>query len=92
MKDKEIKLDILSNKTHYEVLEEIKKCYAVVLPSFSEDSPNFILEAISFGKPFILTKDNGYYEKLEDIGLFIDPFNTDDIKNKILFLSEKSIL
>lgn len=73
---------------HDELLEKMKQCYAVVLPSLSEVSPNLILEAIRFNKPFILTQETGFYEKMKDIGIFIDPLSEDDIREKILFLAD----
>ena len=86
--NKDLKLDIKSDLPHEKLLSLVKKCYAVILPSYSEVSPNFILDAISFGKPFIMTKDGGYSGKLGGLGLFVDPFNPEDIKEKILFLAE----
>ncbi len=83
----EIKLEILSNLSHEELMKHIEACYAVILPSLSEVSPNFILDAIRADKPFIMTKETGFYDKLKEIGLFIDPFNEEDIKEKILFLA-----
>lgn len=70
-----------------EMLERVKSCYAVILPSISDDSPNLILDAISYGKPFILTKESGYYEKFKDMGLFVDPLSEHDITEKILMLA-----
>jgi glycosyltransferase involved in cell wall biosynthesis len=84
----EIKLEISEKVSHDELMEKIKNCYAVILPSLSEVGPNFILEAISFGKPFILTKETGLYEKLKNVGVFADPLDKEDIKNKILFLAD----
>ncbi|MEK7463434.1 MAG: glycosyltransferase family 4 protein [Patescibacteria group bacterium] len=83
----EIKLEIISKISHIELMEKIQSCCAVILPSLSDISPNFILDAIRADKPFILTKETGFYDKLKDIGLFIDPLNSEDIKNKILFLA-----
>ena len=40
-------------------------------------------------KPFILTKNCGLGDKLKDIGVFIDPFDKEDIKKKILFLADE---
>ena len=68
-------------------MKKIQSCYAVILPSLSDISPNFILDAIRADKPFVLTKETGFYDKLKDIGVFIDPLNSEDIKNKILFLA-----
>ena len=86
--DPELKLEIIQDMPYEKLLEEIKKSYAVILPSISEISPNFILDAISCHKPFIMTKESGYYEKLKSVGLFIDPLDEDDIKNKILFIAD----
>ena len=74
--------------SYEEMLERVKSCYAVILPSISDDSPNLILDAISYGKPFILTKESGYYQKFKDIGLFVDPFSESDIAEKILILAD----
>jgi glycosyltransferase involved in cell wall biosynthesis len=69
-------------------LEEVASSYAVVLVSLGDISPNTILEAISFGKPFILTRETGLYEKLKDIGVWVDPENVDDIAAKIEWLAD----
>lgn len=84
----EIKLDILSQLPHEELMRRIEACYAVILPSFSDVSPNFILDAIRADKPFIMTKETGFSGKLKEIGLFIDSLNEGDIKEKILFLAD----
>ncbi len=83
----DIKLEIAEKLSHEELMERIKNCYAVILPSISDISPNFILDAIRADKPFILTKETGLYARLKDIGIFIDFSNKDDIKEKILFLA-----
>ena len=84
--DSGIKLEIFSKISHEELLIKIQSCYAVILPSLSDISPNFILDAIRANKPFILTKETGLDNKLGDVGLFIEPFNKNDIKEKVLFL------
>lgn len=84
----EIELEILSGLAYDNLMEKIRNCYALILPSITDISPNFILEAISFNKPFIMTRETGLREKLEGIGIFIDPFSQEDIKNKILFLAD----
>lgn len=80
--------DSLSNG---EVMEKIKSCYAVILPSFSEVSPNFIIEAISLNKPFILTKECGLQTRFNNLGLFIDPFDRDDIINKLRMIGDDKV-
>ena len=69
--------------------EKIKNCYALVAPSVSEISPNIILEAVRYNKPFILTKENGIRDRLNDIGVYINPLDPADIGEKLLWLSGK---
>ena len=85
----DIKLELSKEIPHEELLKKIQSCYAVILPSISDISPNFILAAIRCGKPVILTKETGLYEKFQNIAVFIDPFNREDIKQKILFLADE---
>ena len=82
----DIVLDV-GTLSYDKLLDKIRTCYAVILPSISEISPNFILDAIRLNKPFIMTKETGFYEKLKEIGIFIDPLDEDDIKNKILYIA-----
>ncbi|MDO8443246.1 MAG: glycosyltransferase family 4 protein [bacterium] len=87
-RDPRIKLEIISKMSHAELAEKMRSCYAVILPSLSDISPNFILDAIRADKPFILTKETGFYDKLGGIGVFIDPSDTSGIVEKILFLAD----
>jgi len=78
-----------SNYPYEEFMEEIKKCYAVILVSLGDISPNMILDAIQCNKPFILTKETGLYEKLKDVAIFVDPLNEEEIAEKIIYLSHQ---
>jgi glycosyltransferase involved in cell wall biosynthesis len=84
----EAKLEIIDNLSQRELQEKIRDSYALIVASISDFAPNFIIEGIAANKPFILTKYCGLVEKLKDIGIFIDPLDRKDIKNKILFLAE----
>ena len=70
-------------------MEKVAHCYAVILVSLGDVSPNLILDAIRYNKPFILTRETGFYDKLKDVGLFVDPENINDIAEKILFLADE---
>jgi glycosyltransferase involved in cell wall biosynthesis len=65
--------------SHDALLRTIQSCYAVVLPSISEISPNYILDALRCRKPFILTKESGYAEWLAPYGRLIDPRDEEDM-------------
>lgn len=84
----EIELD-LQPAPRGQFLEKIKSAYAVILASLGDISPNTILEAIQCGKPFILTRETGLYEKLKDIGVWVNPEDIDDIATKIEWLTDE---
>lgn len=73
-----------------ELLERIAGSYAVVLPSISEITPNYILEAIRCGKPFLLTKYSGYAEPYKEYGVIVDPLSEEDMTRGILELADSS--
>lgn len=75
---------------HDEFMERLKSCYAVILASISDISPNMVLEAIRYNKPFIVTRETGIYEKLKEAGLFVDPEDVQDIKEKVLYLADEA--
>lgn len=73
---------------HDEFLSKLQASYAVIIASLGDISPNTILDAIRCNKPFILTQENGLYPRIKDIGLYVDPLNPEDIKEKVLWLSK----
>lgn len=66
-----------------ELFERMKCCYAVILPSVTEISPNYILDALRFKKPFIMDKYSGFAEWLAPYGLLVDPLDEADIARAI---------
>lgn len=77
--------------SHKELLSRMENCYAVVLPSVSEVSPNYILDALRCSKPFILTKYSGYAESYGHYGLLVDPLDVRDIKENVLRLAQDDV-
>lgn len=84
-----LRLEIIMNMPHKKLMEKIQESYAVIIPSFSEVSPNMILEAIMLNKPFLCTGDTGVYDRLKDVGLFVDPLNVHDIAEKVQIISDE---
>lgn len=74
--------------SHDELMEKIRDGYAVLLPSISEISPNYILESLRFGKPFLLTKYSAYAEKYKDCGVIVDPLNIEDMARGVRELAD----
>ena len=71
------------------MFEEIKKSAFAIAPALNEFNPNFILEALSFGKPALISRGNGLSVSLPEEFLF-DPFDQKELERKIeqLFDSE----
>ncbi len=63
--------------------EALRNCYAVIVPSLSEVSPNVVFEAIRYGKPFIATRDTGIFEEFKDVGIFVDTRDPEAIAHAV---------
>lgn len=85
--DSSINLSILSHVPKEELMERIKTCYAFILPSLTDISPNIVLDALSLGKPCIVTEETGIVDTLGDTVLYVDPLDEVDIQKKILQLA-----
>jgi glycosyltransferase involved in cell wall biosynthesis len=80
----------LQNYPPKDYIKKIGECYAVILVSLGDISPNMILEAITYDRPFIITQENGLMDRIKDIAITVDPQNIDDIKQKIKWLCEEN--
>lgn len=69
--------------THEELLKRTNEAYMVVVPSFSEVSPNTVLDALSLGVPAVVTSDCGMKERLGDLVVWVDPKSPEDIARGI---------
>jgi glycosyltransferase involved in cell wall biosynthesis len=87
----EIDLKVLPPISHDELLRQIAGSYAVLIPSISEVSPNLVWEAMSCNKPFILTKECGYAERLKNEALLVDPLKPNDLKEKVVELTDENV-
>jgi len=64
------------------LFEYIRLSAVCIGPALSEFNPNFILEALSLGKPVLITKNNGLSVGLPDTFL-LDPFSEDQFVDRI---------
>ncbi len=78
-----------SSLTREKLLEKYKEAAFFVLPSLSDVGPNVIIEAIATGTPFIMTKESGYAERVNDWGLLVDSLDEDDLVVKIKVLMDE---
>jgi len=72
---------------HEEILEKLKMAWIAVLPSYSEVSPNFALEACAARTPIILTKECGLSAGIKDKLITFDPFD----ENSLVLAMEKML-
>lgn len=85
----DISLELVTGMPFEALEEKIKDAYALILPSISDVNPNFIIDGVRAGKPFIMTRESGLSKRFCDIGVFVDPLNEKDIEEKILFLADE---
>jgi glycosyltransferase involved in cell wall biosynthesis len=80
-----LEVDAIESKKFNDILSH---SYATVIASLGDISPNTILDAIRFNKPFILTEENGLMPRIKEIGLFVNPKDKEEIAKKIIWLCD----
>ncbi len=80
-----------SDIPHDRVLDILRSCRMLVIPSISEVSPNLALEALALGVPVVLTQECGLRDYLNDSVTWIDPLSVDDIASKIRDLMDDGV-
>lgn len=76
----------LDNLPYDKFMEKLSSCFAVVLVSLGDISPNMIMDAIRLNRPFICTKEIGIYDRVKDAGFFVDPQNEQEIERAVGYL------
>ena len=80
-------IDLLTVSSEYhQFMDEMKRSYAVILVSLGDISPNMILDAIRYNRPFICTREVGIYDRIKDAGIFVDPLDEKQIEDAVLQL------
>lgn len=75
-----------------EALAVLSRARMFVLPSFTDISPNVILDCLRVGTPILVTKETGFYSQLKDRVYMIDAYSVDDIAEKIRLLMDDAAL
>lgn len=76
---------------HTEQLGRLASSYAVIIPSISEVGSNLAIEAVSVGRPFIMTEDTGTKERLRECGIFVDTRSEKEMENAIESLLDPAV-
>ena len=71
-----------------EVLEKTASCLFTIAPALTEFNPNYVLQGVAYGKPFLISRENGLPFEIPD-ELLINPRDEHDIAQKISNLLEK---
>ena len=80
-----------TNKSPEEYKKALARCYGVIVPSLSDVSPNTALEALSYGKPAIVTRDTGIRYLASDALMFVDTRNPSAIAQAVIALCSPSV-
>lgn len=71
-----------------EVLKRTSSCLFAIAPALTEFNPNYILQTISFDKPFLISKEHGLpFEVPEE--LMFDPRNESELESRIIYLLDE---
>lgn len=84
-------LEIVDNLSDVALMEKIKNSYALLTLSITDFAPNFIVEGIMAGKPFILTKDCGLVERVGELGIIVEPIDKNEVKIAIKSLLDNNV-
>lgn len=71
-------------------LKQLKNAYAILIPSWSEVNPNTAADALSYGKPCLLTKYTGLPDVLKSGTVLVDPYDEASVLESIIRLADKS--
>jgi len=88
-------IELLSQRSHAEILEQIKDALFVIIPSICyEMFPMTVIESYSMGKPVIASRIGSLSELVEDniTGLLFDPNDFISLASKIFFLYDNKEL
>lgn len=87
----EATLEIVDNLSREELNKKIQDSYALLTLSISDFAPNFIMEGLVYGKPFILTKDCGIKDRVGSLGIVVDTASKDEVIQAVKTLLNDNI-
>lgn len=78
-------IEFIESLPQEKLFEKVRESALAIGPALSEFNPNFILEALSFGKPVLLSKGHGLSVDLPNKFIF-DPLDQKDFEDKLEYL------
>lgn len=82
----EARVEMMPGMSQKALYERVKDCRAIVLPSWTDISPNQVFEAMQLKIPMLVTKEN-YLSIRDALPETIDPRSSDDIARKLEMLA-----
>lgn len=77
----------IQEMTHGEIIDELKKSDAVILPSRYEGLSMFALEGLSTGNACIFSRTGGLIDLMDRNGIFFEPQNVESIVSALVKLA-----
>lgn len=68
-----------------EVQRITKGSYLSLAPALTEFHPNYVLDGVSYGKPFLVSRENAFPFEVPELFLF-DPRNSQEFEEKLRYL------
>ncbi len=84
-------LDLRFDVSHQDTLAALTQCYCAILVSLGDIAPNFVSEALSYGKPVLLTRETGLADRLGDTVMYVDPLNVEAIADAIVQMCDDTV-
>jgi glycosyltransferase involved in cell wall biosynthesis len=81
------RVNILDTMSRDDAWDRVKDSRALVIPSWTDISPNIVYEALAMGLPTLVTKEN-YLSIREQLPEMPDPHSVDDIAEKLEMLAD----
>jgi glycosyltransferase involved in cell wall biosynthesis len=75
-------VSILGSASHAEVVRRTASCLFTIAPALTEFNPNYVLQGIAFGKPFLISRGHGLPFEVPDM-LLLSPGNENEFRSKI---------
>ena len=86
--DLQERVSLLGELPQQELFPLYKNCVCFVFPSICENCPSVLLEALSFGAPITCSKLGVMPEICGNAAVYFDPYDSDDIAEKILLVTK----
>lgn len=83
------RVELFGRLSRAELMREMRECRATIAPALTEFDPNYVMEGLAMGKPFIVSKNHGL-PFVVPAELTFDPEDKNDIAEKIKWIMSEA--